>query len=145
MKARFLRREERSYAQSIFGKSLPLNDILITDEVGSSIGPVEPFASPTGAHKYCLAMGKDGYASCLLIHTKAAFVHCLTHVWQRRFTPTKYRINCSKGSTYQVGQPWHDYTPEQQAQLIADWASEGMLTGDPRASYVSNHIRIGAA
>jgi hypothetical protein len=49
------------------------------------------------------------------------------------------------GATYQVGHPWHDYTPEQQAKLVSDWASQGMLQNDPRAPYISNHIRIGAA
>ena len=145
MRARFLRREERSYAQSIFGKSLPLNDILITDAVGSSISPVEPFETPKGGSKYCLSMGKDGFASCLSVSMKPVFVHRLTHVWQRRFTPTKCRLSCGQGGDYQVGSAWNDYTPEQQAQLVADWASEGMLTSDPRADYVSNHIRIGAA
>jgi len=28
MRARFLRRDERNYAQSIFGKTVPLDDIL---------------------------------------------------------------------------------------------------------------------
>lgn len=146
MKARFLRRDERSYAQSIFGKTIPLDDILITDAAGSTICPVEPFESPTGRNKYCLAMGRDGYSSCMTARTRDLFVHRLTHVWQRRFTPAKFRPVCdADGATYQVGHAWHDYTPEQQAKLVSDWASEGMLLNDPRTPYISNHIRIGAA
>ena len=149
MRARFLRREERSYAQSVFGKSIPLDDILITDAIGSSISPVEPFETPTGRSKYCLSMGKDGFVSCLTVSMKPVFVHCLTHVWQRRFTPSKYRPSCGgqgrQDAEYKVGQAWHEYTPEQQAQMVSDWATDGMLTSDPRAPYISNHIRIGAA
>lgn len=145
MKARFLRPEERSYSQSVFGTSLPLDDILITDAVGSSVTPVEPFESPTGGFKYCLSMGKEGYSSCLTVSMKPLFVHRLTHVWQRRFMPAKFRSSCSLPSDYQVGQAWHDYTPEQQAQLVSDWATAGMLASDPRASYISQHIRVGSA
>jgi len=145
MRARFLRREERSCAQSIFGKTLPLDDILITDQMGSSISPVEPFQSPTGRCKYCLSMGKDGFQSCLTTSMKPVFVHRLTHVWQKRFAPAAFRPLCGEGAHYQVGQPWRYYTPEQQAQMVSDWAIQGMLTSDPRASYISNHIRIGAA
>lgn len=148
MRARFLRREERSYVQSIFGKSIPLDDILVTDAMGSSISPVEPFETPTGRSKYCLSMGKDGFASCLTVTMKPLFVQCLTYVWQRRFTPSKYHPSCGQRGQrvgYKVGQSWHEYTPEQQAQMVSDWAAEGMLANDPRAPYIANHIRIGAA
>ena len=146
MRARFLRREERNYAQSIFGKTVPLDDILITDGSGPEIGPVEPFESPTGRRKYCLALGRDGYSSCLTAGIRSTFVHGLTHIWQRRFTPARVRNLCSRGmANYQVGMPWRDYTPEQQARLVSDWVEEGMLLSDPRAPYISNHIRIGAS
>ena len=145
MRARFLRREERSFAQSVFGKSLHLEDILITDAIGSSVSPVEPFESPTGRSKYCLSMGKAGYASCLTVNTKATFIHRLTHVWQRRFTPAKFRSNCGDNGEYQLGRAWQDYSVEQQAQMVSDWAAAGMLSCDPRAAYISHHIKIGAA
>lgn len=145
MRARFLRREERSYAKSIFGKSIPLDDILVTDALGSSLSPVEPFESPTGRSKYCLAMGKDGFDSCLRVNTQPMFVHRLTHVWQLRFTPAKFKPTCGEGASYQLGVAWRQYSTEQQAQLVADWATGGMLTNDPRNSYIANHIRIGAA
>jgi len=146
MRARFLRREERSYALSIFGKTVPLDDILITDAVGTEVNPVEPFDSPTGRNKYCLAMGRDGFASCMTADVRPLFVHRLTHVWQRRFAPTNWRMSCdADGATYQVGRPWQHYSPEQQAKLVSDWANNGMLLSDPRAPYISNHIRIGAA
>jgi hypothetical protein len=141
-----LRREERTYAQSIFGKTLPLDDILITDAIGSAVSPVEPFESPTGRNKYCLAMGRDGFGSCLTARLRPLFVHRLTHVWQRRFAPAKWMMMCdADGATYQVGQPWNKYSPEQQAKIVSDWADEGMLLSDPRAPYISNHIRVGAA
>ena len=146
MRARFLRREERTYAQSIFGKILPLDDLLVTDQTGSSISPVEPFESPTGRSKYCLSMGRDGFSSCLGVGTKSLFVNRLTHVWQRRFSPAKYRPTCGDPLVhYQVGGPWNAFTLEQQAQLVSDWAAAGMLTSDPRAAHISNHIRTGAA
>jgi hypothetical protein len=146
MRARFLRRDERTYALSIFGKTVPLDDILITDGSGPEIGPVEPFESPTGRSKYCLALGRDGYASCLTNGTRTSFVHGLTHIWQRRFAPAKARNLCSHGApSYQLGKAWRDYTSEQQARLVADWVEDGMLLSDPRASYISNHIRIGAS
>lgn len=145
MKARFLRREERSYAQSIFGKSIPLDDVLVTDAIGSPVSPVEPFQSPTGRSKYCLSMGKEGFSSCLSVGSQRVFVHHLTHVWQRRFTPTRSRPLCSEAASYQLGHSWNQYNPEQQAQLVADWASQGMLNSDPRSAYITNHIRIGAA
>jgi hypothetical protein len=61
------------------------------------------------------------------------------------FTPAKWHMSCdADGATYQVGQPWQHYSPEQQAKLVSDWADNGMLLSDPRAPYISNHIRIGA-
>ena len=146
MKARFLRREERSYAQSIFGKTLPLDDILVTDAVGSEVSPVQPFDSPTGRSKFCLAMGKEGFTSCMTMGIRPMFVHRLTHVWQRRFAPAKWKMSCdADGATYQVGEPWHKYSPEQQAKIVSDWANGGMLLSDPRTPYISNHIRVGAS
>jgi hypothetical protein len=146
MKARFLRRDERSYAQSIFGKTIPLDDILVTDAAGASVKPIEPFDSPDRGSKYSLAVGPDGFTSCMTAMVRSLFVHQLTQVWQRRFTPAKWRPSCDDGAAnYQVGQPWRQYTAEQQAKLVADWANAGMRLSDPRTPYISNHIRIGAA
>ena len=146
MRARFLHRDERIFAGSIFGKTIPLDDVLVTDNAGAAIGPVEPFDSPTGRSKYCLAMGREGYSSCLASHVRPQFVHGLTHIWQRRFSGIKMKSLCDQNLvSYQLGRPWRDYSAEQQAKLVSDWATEGMRVTDPRAAYISNHIRTGAA
>jgi hypothetical protein len=145
MKARFLRRDERTYAQSIFGKTIPFDDILITDANGRPLGPLAPFESPTGGSKYCLPMGHDGFRSCLAGTVVEKFVSGLTHVWQRRHAPAEIRAGGSASEQYEVGKPWRTYSLQQQARMVADWVAGGMQLSDPRASYISRNIRAGVA
>jgi hypothetical protein len=155
MKARFLRRNERAYAQAIFGRTIPFDDILITDDTGYQIGQLKPFETPTGANKYCLPLGREGFQSCLAVSVREQFLAGLTCVWQRRhLTVHEQRIQergakmpATRDSSgyYEVGRPWRAYSLEQQARMIIDWVSGGMLPDDPRATYITRHIRAGVA
>ena len=148
MKARFLRSNERVYAQSIFGRTLPFDDILITDTSGSQIHQLAPFETPTGSNKYCLPLGRDGFRSCLAPCVQEKFLTGLTNVWQRRhLTVHEQRIQERPNSAtgYELGMPWKAYSLEQQARMIVDWVEGGMQSDDPRSSYITGHVRAGVA
>ena len=156
MKARFLRRDERNYAQSIFGKTIPFDDILITDETDYRIGQLAPFETPTGTNKYCLALGREGFRCCLAAPVRERYLAALTFVWQRRhMTLQEQRIQergpkmpmggAPAAFTYQVGMPWRAYSLDQQARVVIDWVAGGMRSDDPRASYITRHIQAGVA
>lgn len=151
MRARFLRQDERVFAKRIFGKTLPLDDILVTDVLGAGNEPFTavsgpskeplPFVVPLPRYIYALNMGGEGFDNCIAPNVKAAFVRELARVWQG---PAFVSMAHKPGrAEYQVGAPWATLDPNQKATLVEDWFRGGMRYDDPRMTYITAHIRRG--
>ncbi len=151
MRARFLRRDERVFARQVFGKTLPLDDILVTDLLGAGNEPFTavsgpsnaplPFVVPAPRFIYALNVGSEGFENCIAPSVKAAFVRELARVWQG---PAYVAAGRRTGrADYKIGGPWAAFDSDQKASLVEDWFRGGMRYDDPRMNYISGYIRRG--
>jgi hypothetical protein len=151
MRARFLRQDERVFAKKIFGKTIPFDDILVTDLLGAGnepftavSGPANgplPFVVPIPRYIFALNMGSEGFENCVAPGVKAAFVRELARIWQGPSSVTSRRQGGR--APYEVGAPWSAYDSDQKASLVEDWFRGGMRFDDPRMAYISGYIRRG--
>jgi hypothetical protein len=149
MRARFLRQDERAFAKRVFGKAIPLDDILVTDSLGAgnepftavsgpTSGPM-PFVVPIPRYIFAINLGAQGFASCVAPAVRTAFVRELARVWLGPECVARKRGAGQAG--YDVGQPWHAYSDDQKASLVADWVAGGMRADDPRMAYIHANVR----
>jgi len=151
MRARFLRRDERVFARRVFGKTLPLDDILVTDLLGAgnepftavsgTAGSPMPFVVPIPRYIFALNMGSEGFDNCLSPMVKSSFVRELARIWQGPMSLSTPRRTAR--ADYQIGAPWGTLDCDQKAAVVEDWFRGGMRYDDPRMNYISEHIRRG--
>ncbi|MBS1831545.1 MAG: hypothetical protein JST65_02470 [Acidobacteria bacterium] len=149
MRARFLRQDERVFATKVFGRTLPLDDILVTDLLGAGNEPFtavsapndSPFLIPIPRFIYAVNMGVEGFENCINPTVKGSFVRELARIWQGPASVTGTRL-CGR-KEYELGKPWATYDSQQKASLVEDWYRGGMRTDDPRMPYIRGHIRRG--
>jgi hypothetical protein len=151
MRARFLRQDERAFAKRVFGKAIPLDDVLVTDLLGAgnesytAVSSPEtdsmPFVVPMPRYIFAINLGAQGFASCIAPNVRAAFVRELARVWQGPESIARQR-NCGP-VPYEVGRPWLAYNDDQKASLVADWVEGGMRADDPRMAYIQTNVRRG--
>jgi uncharacterized protein DUF4157 len=122
---------EVATAVSVFGSSLDLTRIRISDSLGAGGAPWTNFSfSPTNplANGTCLNLGGS--------FSNATLIHELTHSWQSQHhvDPTQYMVNSAlsqglsialhgdRGCAYKypVGAPFGDYGAEQIAEMVED-------------------------
>lgn len=151
MRARFLRQAERVFAKRIFGKTIPFDDILVTDLLGLGNEPFTavsgpsntplPFVVPVPRAIFALNMGSQGFENCVAPAVMACYVRELARVWQGAACVERSRQGGHVD--YRVGEPWGTYDVDQKASLVEDWVRGGMRSDDPRMAYISAHIRRG--
>jgi hypothetical protein len=139
--ARLLNTREMQIAQKVFGKRIPYEHVLVTDAIGAQ---GRPFTIPVpGSRYYSLNVGAPAYSDMSQgkIHAET-LVHELVHVWQGVHSSWSYAYvfrsawhqirsgesayTYDKATAALEGSSWGDYNPEQQAQIIEDWFSDGM-------------------
>ena len=151
MRVRFLRQDERVFAKQVFGRTIPLDDVLVTDLLGAGNEPFTavsgpsnesmPFIVPMPRYIFAVNVGAEGFASCIAFSVRAAFVRELARVWQGPESVGRQRQHGRVN--YQIGQPWMTYSDDQKASLVSDWVQGGMRTDDPRMTYIHTNIRRG--
>ncbi|BDC52433.1 hypothetical protein F183_A47480 [Bryobacterales bacterium F-183] len=149
MRVRFLRQDERVFATKVFGRTLPLDDVLVTDLLGAGNEPFTavsapndgPFLIPIPKFIYALNMGKDGFENCISPPVRAGFVRELARIRQGPMSVAGTRL-CGR-KDYELGQPWTAYDSQQKASLVEDWYRGGMRIDDPRMPYIQAHVRRG--
>ena len=99
-----------------------------------------------GAYQKSLNLGSQ--------RDKNLLVHETAHVWQghnSKLSLTYVFKSCidqctlSNAYNYQIGQDWHSYGVEQQAQIIEDWFDKGELRSGDLWNYIENYVRKGKA
>jgi hypothetical protein len=148
-----MREDERTFARKVFGRTVPLDDILVTDLIGAGNEPFTavsgpsteamPFVVPIPRYIFALNMGSKGFESCLASAVRGSFVRELARVWQGPASVARQRPGGGRAN-YEVGQPWVFFNDEQKASLVEDWVNGGMRTDDPRMAYIHTHIRRGS-
>ncbi len=144
MRARFLRQNERAFARKLFGASAPVDDILVTDQLGAGNQPCTHISAPSRGGFlfqvpfqrpiYALHMGAAGFENCLSLNVKAAFARQLGRA-------TAYvRRGVSSRVDYDLSRPWYSFDADQRASVVEDWFATGMRSDDPRGQIIQNHI-----
>lgn len=169
--ARHLAAKEEAIAREVFKDTIPYSEILISDGLG---GGNRPFTVPTSmplrlpfyvnfnvdGGKYVIHAGDGYYGMSLVKEDKKTLIHELTHVWQGEndtswswaYALMSLKDQALSDDAYAYDKtrfkPWSHYGPEQQAQIVEDWYSDGMNTFDPltqagdrRFYYIKKHIR----
>lgn len=164
VKARRMHQSEIDEAKKVFGDTLPIDQIRVTNLL--------KYGGPGGVNRaFCefnpidetiiLGMG-EAFAS--EITSNPDFIHELTHAWQwahNAFSPAKMwgameRVFMSaeeEGELYRIyydGRPWRDFHSEGQAVAVAFWYSSFQSNLDSDAArndvlfrYIANNIRMG--
>jgi uncharacterized protein with LGFP repeats len=167
--SRGLTPDEKSFLRVIFGNTLDLDSITLTDTSGKSGRPFA-FPSPMPDTSMNLNLGRPttedprGYRSTSLVTNAvdaALLAHEATHAWHYRFLAnhSSYVLHGIFDSEYDpgtLGKPWDDYNIEQQATIVEEWVRQHFVAGggtfglestgaldDPRFRYIAGNIRTG--
>ncbi|MFJ5064659.1 hypothetical protein ACIP96_35250 [Streptomyces nigra] len=163
VRTRPLRDSEIAFASTVFGDTLPVENILVTDLSGPNN---RAFCMPNidGSILLCLGTRFDGPLANATF--KRTFVHELTHAWQIAHRPPEDIESVWEATTNEMrsdediyassfvfdGRPWGKWEIEHQAQIIALWWELAEVTGGVNSSeaaasvifpYVQNNIRMG--
>jgi hypothetical protein len=165
-RSRELTPEEYAWAGRVFAGTLPPRERLrLTDTIGAD---ERPFTFPRLDGTITLNMGPAGFADPRRYGVTRegmvrgeSFVHELAHAWQAHrgldvallTGGLACRLRELVGDnpyTYEPGQPFAEYTLEQQAQIVSDWFRRhhrGLRSPaarrDPRYRYIDADVRRG--
>ncbi|MET9375542.1 hypothetical protein ABZX98_15500 [Streptomyces sp. NPDC002992] len=163
VRTRPLRDSEITFASTVFGDTLPVGRILVTD---LSRAGDRAFCTRNVDGSILLGLGTRFDAPLANTSTKRTLVHELTHAWQIAHRPAEDIASLWEAVTNEVtsdedvyassftfdGRAWSEWGIEPQAQIVALWWSiadilGGVNTPDAVASvmfpYVQNNIRMG--
>lgn len=144
-RVRSLKSSERSLASSVFGSSVSLNRIEISNQIGAG-NRAYTTSIPFG--KQTLHVGPQFYNTTV---PAPLLIHELVHAWQYQrgilvgvdsvVTGQTYEYSLgSSGSPYKA---WQLFNVEQQAQIVEDWYRQGHSTSNRRFPYIRDCVRPG--
>src|SRR5439155_22552744 len=156
MASRELSGAENAEARRVFGVSISLGRVEISDSLG--LGD-RPWTS-VGLWKYTLNLGPNGFRDAVRSQgARELLIHELTHVWQGQNSTIGFGYMLSSigaqcksfvttggfDAAYAVvpGKSWDDYNCEQQATIVEQWYGNGLSTTDPLYPFIRDHIRPG--
>lgn len=164
VRSRRMHQSEVDEAKKIFGDTLPIDRIRVTNllKYGGPGGVTKAFCEFNPIDEtIILGMGSVFDTE---ITSDPVFIHELTHAWQwahNAFSPAKMwgaieRVFMSaeeEAELYRIygdGRPWRDFHSEGQARVVELWYSmfRGDLNSDAARNniffrYIANHIRMG--
>jgi len=155
MKKRALLPEEVSLADTVFGDTLPLDRIGVTN-FANPIDETRALTLPDLDGTILVGMG-NRFDQTLSVANRPTLIHELTHAWQIEHAPWAAALyfKVVLDRTYDApldGRDWSDYGPEQQAQLVQEWYTKYQFDlnskeaiNDPAFRYIQNNIRLGEA
>ena len=149
---------EQAEARRVFGASIMLGRVEISDSLGFKDRPW----TSMGLWKYTLNIGPSGFRNAVADDDlKDLFIHELTHVWQGQnstfgfsYMLSSFGAQCKSlvttggfGAAYRVvpGKKWDDYNCEQQATIVEQWYHNGLRRNDPLYPFIRDQILPGKA
>ncbi|MEJ2467208.1 MAG: hypothetical protein P8045_16215 [Candidatus Thiodiazotropha sp.] len=148
---RSLTAAERNIAKSVYGKTINLSHVRVTNTVGFQSRPWTTHIPPL----YTINVGVNAYDD--MTHFKLLLIHELGHVWQGQhgvpfmsnsaYHQTMAAIqnngDPSGAYVYVPGQQWKKYNSEQQASIITRWFDNGRRSNDKLYPYIRDNVRTG--
>lgn len=153
VQTRTLTPAERSIAQSVFGNSVNLDFVHLTNTLGAQERPWTTNSPPF----YTVNVGPAFNDMTSEPDRRELLIHELSHVWQGQHG-VPFMANSGAHQTlsailnggdpnpayaYTPGANWSTYNVEQQASIVEDWYRGGMTQTDPRWPYIIWNIRHG--
>lgn len=157
VKKRALLPEEISLAETVFGDTLPVDRIRLTDlasPLKDDSGENRAITLPDLDGSILVGLGKR-FENTLSDANRPTLIHELTHTWQIEHAPfpPSFYFKVVIDRDYDAppdGREWSDYGPEQQAMVVQGWYTRHQLDlnskdalNDPAFLYIQNHIRLG--
>lgn len=151
---RSLTQAERDLARSVFGGSLPLGAIVLSNRTGAGD---RQYAIPHPARlgSWVIHAGAEIFEDATRHPGDETFIHELVHVWQSAHGPNPFdylvhwlhqRITVGDEQSYAfvAGQAWASYGVEQQAAIVETWYRDGRVESDtdPLFCYIRDNIRL---
>ncbi|GAB4360330.1 MAG: hypothetical protein Kow006_30080 [Gammaproteobacteria bacterium] len=144
---------EKNIAKSVFGNSLNLNMVRVTNTLGLQSRPWTTNTPPI----YTINVGVDAYNNLAVNAWSRLLIHELSHVWQGQhgvpfMSNSAYhqvlsaiQNGGSPGKAYQYtpGKQWSKYNSEQQASIIDNWFAGGRKTNSKLYPYIRDNVRPG--
>lgn len=150
---RNLTQAERDLARSVFGGSLPLGAIVLSNRTGAGDRQYT-IPHPARMGSWVIHAGAQMFEDVTRAPGDDIFIHELVHVWQSAHGPNPFdylvhwlhqRITVGDDAAYDfvAGQSWASYGVEQQASIVDTWYSDGRVESDsdPLFRYVRDNIR----
>lgn len=158
VKQRHLRDSEKAFLKTVFGDTLPMDRILLTNLLGLN-GRAFTTPAPGGAILVNLGEGYDdpvAYNGTGRENTQGwyapgqLFVHEVAHAWQignDTFTPSLFCRAIATAafggkSAYHYGPattPWGEFGTEAQASIVEEWYAGNRYPGSPQSAFPPMH------
>lgn len=154
-KPRALKTGEKNILKQVFKSTLPTDRILLCHTIG--LGGAMYTMPMLLTNKYHIHVGPDYFKGDMSAKEAGQFmlVHESMHVWQgiHGFFEWDYILNsvaCQivvpivtdhTAYTFEVGKEWKKYNAEQQADIVAFWYAQGMLSNSPMFRYIRDNVR----
>lgn len=150
---RSLTQAERELARSVFGGSLPLGAIVLSNRTGAGDRQYT-IPHPARMGSWVIHAGAAMFEDATRDPGDDVFIHELVHVWQSAHGPSPFdylvhwlhqRITVGDDQAYVfvAGKSWASYGVEQQASIVDTWYSDGRIESDidPLFRYIRDNIR----
>ena len=152
-KTRRLNSSEQRIARQVFGRSLNLGQVRITNTLGAQSRPWTTNSPPV----YTVNVGPVAYKNLATSTWSDLLIHELTHVWQGQHG-VPFMANSAVHQTisaiqnggdtgqaydYSPGKQWRKYNSEQQASLVEDWFENGASRSDRLYPYIRDNVLPG--
>ncbi len=126
---------------------------VLATAVAGPLGLLGGYATSSVNLGYMINIGSK-YTS-IVDNDPGLLVHETTHVWQGKNSVNSLDyvfnscLNQCLGNAYdyksKIGNAWHTFNVEQQAQIVEDWYGSGEPTSGDLWDYIENHLRKGDA
>lgn len=154
---RSLTQAERELARSVFGASLPLGAIVLSNRTGAGDRQYT-IPHPGRIGSWVIHAGSQMFEDATRAPGDDVFIHELVHVWQSAHGPNPFdylvhwlhqRITVGDDASYVfvAGQSWASYGVEQQASIVETWYRDGRTESetDPLFRYIRDNVRLSNA
>lgn len=152
-KTRRLNSAESSIARRVFGRSLNLGQVRVTNTVGLESRPWTTNTPPT----YTVNVGTRAFQGMEAREYSGLLIHELAHVWQgqhgvpfmsnsalhQTLAAIESGGDTGKAYDFEPGKQWNKYNSEQQASIVERWFLDGRRQSSPLYPYIRDNVRPG--
>jgi hypothetical protein len=140
MGERLMNDVEKATAKTVFGNTIPYDNIHLSSGLGAGNRPFT-IPDPLRIGDYMIYIGPQVKWNTL--------IHELSHVWQGYNSNLAWgytldslfsQMVCKDAYAYKLGDDWRLYNVEQQASIVEHWYVRGRSTTDEAYRYIRDNV-----